>query len=239
MASRKEKKEQLRRERERREAEAKAAERRKRMIGYGVGGAIVAAAAVVLLIVVVAGGGSDAGGSSGDGFYGDDGSVPEQKITDLNEAVKAAGCELKNVPGRSREHTGDLAENIEYSTNPPSSGKHYEVPAEDQAYGTAPDAKELVHTLEHGRVIVWFKKNLPAEQRDNLKALYDEDEYQMVLTPNETGMKYAVAATAWNAEPVPNGTGRLLGCPKFNDRVYDALRTFKDEHRSNGPEAVP
>ena len=57
MASRKEQKEQLRREREQREAEAKAAERRKRMIGYGVGGAIVAAAVVVLLVGVVAGGG--------------------------------------------------------------------------------------------------------------------------------------------------------------------------------------
>jgi hypothetical protein len=238
MASRKEQKEKLRREREQREAEAKAAERRKRMIGYGVGGAIVAAAVVVLLVVVVAGAGGGGGGGDSD-YYGSDGSIPEPKLTDPNEAVKAAGCELKSVPGKSREHTADLAEKIEYSTNPPTSGKHYDTPAEDQAYGTSPDAKELVHTLEHGRVIVWFKKNLPERDRANLKALFDEDEYQMVLTPNETGMTYAVAATAWNAEPAPNGTGRLLGCPRLNDRVWDALRTFKDEHRSNGPEAVP
>ena len=61
----------------------------------------------------------------------------------------------------------------------------------------------------------------------------------MILTPDPTGMTYAVAATAWNADPQPNGTGRLMGCPRFTPGIYDAIRTFKDEHRSNGPEAVP
>jgi hypothetical protein len=48
-----------------------------------------------------------------------------------------------------------------------------------------------------------------------------------------------VAATAWNREPEPNGTGRLMGCPEYNERVFDALRAFRDEHRSNGPEPIP
>ena len=53
-------------------------------------------------------------------------------------------------------------------------------------------------------------------------------------------MTYAVAATAWNAEPAAaTAPGRLLGCPQLNDEVFDAIRAFKDEHRSNGPEAVP
>jgi hypothetical protein len=95
-----------------------------------------------------------------------------------------------------------------------------------------------VHTLEHGRVIVWFKPSLPAEQRANLKALFDEDTFQMVLTPNDT-MPYAVAATAWSREPVQLGTGRLLGCDTYNEKIFDAIRAFRDEHRSNGPEPVP
>jgi hypothetical protein len=239
MASRKEQKEKLRREREEREAAAKAAEQRKRMVGYGVGGGIVALVAIVLIVLLVAGGGSSDSSSPSSDVLPGGGSIPDQKVTDLNAAAKAAGCELKSVKAKSREHTGDLSEKIKYSTNPPTSGKHYQVPAEDKAYSTAPDEKELVHAMEHGRVIIWFKKTLPKDDRANLKALYDDDSYQMILTPDNTGMTYAVAATAWNAQPTPLGTGQLLGCPKFTPGVYDAIRAFKDENRSNGPEAVP
>jgi hypothetical protein len=165
--------------------------------------------------------------------------VPDQEEADLAAAARSAGCELRSFRANSREHTDDLAEPIEYSSSPPTSGKHFAEPAEDGAYDEAPDVKQLVHTLEHGRVIIWFKRNLPEEQRANLKALFDEDTYQMVITPDPTRMRYQVAATAWNAEPTPNGTGRLLGCPRMNDDVFDAIRTFKDEHRSNGPEPVP
>ena len=47
------------------------------------------------------------------------------------------------------------------------------------------------------------------------------------------------ASTAWNREPEPNGTGRLLGCPKYDDALFTAIEAFKDEHRSRGPEPVP
>lgn len=239
MASRKEQKERLRREREGREAAAKVAERRRRLIGYGAGGGVVAIAAVLLVVILAAGGGDSSGGGGGGDVLPSGGEVPEQKITDLEQAAETAGCELESKRSASREHTGDLAERIVYDTKPPTSGKHYEVPAEDGEYEDAPDPKELVHSLEHGRVIVWFKKNLPSEKRANLKALVEDDPYQMIITPDSSGMSYAVAATAWNGEPQPDGTGRLLGCPKVTPEVYDALRAFKDEHRSNGPEAVP
>ena len=238
MASRKEQKEKLRREREEREAAARAAERRRRMVGYGAGGGVVAIVVVVLLVVLAAGGGDGGGGGGGDLLPGG-GEIPDPKITDLEEAADAAGCELRSVRAKSREHTGDLAESITYDTKPPTSGKHYEIPKEDGAYEEAPDAKELVHSMEHGRIVVWFKRTLPRSDRANLQALFEEDEYQVILTPDTTGMKYAVAATAWNALPQPNGTGRLLGCPSIKPEMYDALRDFKEEHRSNGPENVP
>lgn len=238
MSSRKEQKEQLRKEREEREAAAKAAQRRRQLLGYGAGGALVLAVLVVL-VVVLAGGGGDSESDPAKGVLPDGGSVPEQKETDLADAAKAAGCELENFKGEAPEHTNDLAERIPYSSSPPSTGKHYAEPAEDGSYDESPDAKQLVHSLEHGRVVVWFKRNLPREQRANLKALFDEDSYQMLLTPDPTEMTYAVAATAWNGEPDPNGTGRLLGCAKMNDATFDALRAFKDEHRSNGLEPVP
>ncbi len=240
MASRKDQKAELRREREEREAAAKAAARRRRLIGYAAGAAVVLAALIVAGVLLASGKDEGGQGMSGSGaVLPEDGEVPDQKVTDLEEAAKDAGCELESVRAKSREHTGDLAESVTYDSKPPASGKHYEVAAEDGEYEDPRDVKELVHALEHGRVIIWFRKTLPADERANLKALFDEDPYQMIITPDPTRMTYAVAATAWTADPQPNGTGQLLGCPRFTPAVFDAIRAFKDEHRSNGPEAVP
>ncbi len=241
MASRKEQKEQLRREREEREAQAQAARRRKQMVGYGAGGLAVVVI-VVVAVVLLAGGGGASGGGGDDpdtSVLPDGGSVPERKIEELAPAAKAANCTLQSFKGKSREHTDDINEKVQYDSNPPTEGKHFAVPAQDGAYDKAPDVKELVHALEHGRIVIWFKKSLPEDQRADLKALFDDDSYQMLLTPDPTKMKYAVAASVWLREPTPNGTGRLLGCTKLSDEAIDALQAFRDEYRGNGPEAVP
>jgi hypothetical protein len=240
MSSRREQKEALRRERERREAEARSSGQRQRLVGIVVA-AVIAVAAVAVVVVLAAGGG-DGGGEgvkgSGDTFP-TGGEVQQQKEFDLKTAAASAGCELQSVKATSRDHIQDPNQKVKYSTNPPTSGKHFAVPAEDGLYnGTAPPDTALVHSLEHGRVIVWVKPSLPREERQEIRALYDEDSYQMIVVAREN-MPYAVAATAWNADPTPLGTGRLMGCPKWNDGIIDALRSFRDEHRSNGPEPIP
>jgi hypothetical protein len=238
MSHRRDQKERLRREREQREAEAKAATQRKRL--FGVVGAVAIAVAAIVIVVVLAGSGGDDGGtqSAGNNFP-EGGSIPEQKTFDLDQAASAAGCELKSNPATSREHLQDPNQKVNYPQNPPTSGKHFAVPAEDGLYnGAAPPDTALVHSLEHGRVIIWAKPSLPADARAQLRALFDEDDYQMILV-RRANMPYAVAATAWNHDPTPNGTGRLMGCPKWDDGVIDALRSFRDEHRSNGPEDIP
>jgi hypothetical protein len=237
VSHRKQQKEALRRERQERERQAREAQQRKRMVGFGAAGLLVIAAVIVLVVVAAggSGGGSDAAAEQ---VLPGGGSVPEQKEFDLNAAAQAAGCELRSARANSRQHTSSLDQRIKYSTNPPTSGRHYQEPAPDGAYGEAPQDEQLVHNLEHGRVIIWFKPSLPEEQRADLKALFDEDSYQMLLVPR-ANMPYQVAASAWNRDPTPNGTGRLMTCDRMSPDVFDALRAFRDEHRSNGPEPVP
>jgi Protein of unknown function (DUF3105) len=237
MARRKAEKEALRRERERREAEARAAERRKKLVGYGGGGLLAIAA--IAVIVLLAAGGNGAEGTGGGDVFPDGGDVPEQSQFDIEAAAEAAGCELSDRRGSGvADHTTTLDERVDYQDNPPTNGRHYAVPADDGLYHDAPTDEELVHTLEHGRVIVWAKPDLPEDARQSLRALFDEDDYQMVLVPR-SNMKPGIAATAWNRDPDPGGTGRTLSCPRWNDQVADAIRTFRDEHRSNGPEPIP
>jgi hypothetical protein len=221
----------------RREAEARAAERRKRLVGYGAGGAL-AVAAIALVVVLAAGGGNDAGQGGGD-MFPEGGEVSEQTEFDLEASAEAAGCDLRSKRASGvADHTTSLDERVDYPDNPPTSGRHYQSPAEDGIYSEAPQDEALVHSLEHSRVIVWAKPSLPREARETIRTLFDEDEYQMIVVPR-SNMKPAVAATAWNRDPDPGGTGQTLVCNRWSDGVVDAIRTFRDEHRSNGPEAVP
>jgi hypothetical protein len=189
-------------------------------------------------VVVAAGGGGGGSDAQAAEVFPDGGSVPEQKVFDVGPAAKAAGCTVKDVKANSRQHTTSLDTHVKYSTNPPTSGRHYEIPAEDGIYGDAPRDETLVHGMEHGRVIFWVKPSIPEDQRANIRALVDDDSYQMFLVPR-AGMPYAVAATAWDADPAPNGTGKLMTCDEVNDQTYDALAAFRDEHRSQGPEPIP
>ena len=90
----------------------------------------------------------------------------------------------------------------------------------------------LVHPLEHGRIEIQYKPGTPATTVKQLEALMAEqsDGYHMLLFENTTGMKYAVAATAWT---------HSVTCPKMNDKVFDALRTFRARFIDKGPEQVP
>jgi hypothetical protein len=238
VSHRREQKERLRREREERERQSRAAAQRKKMVGYGIGGAL--ALAVVIVLAVLALGGGDGGGSDAQAaeVFPDGGSFPEQTVFDVKPAAAAAGCELKTVKATSRQHTTSLSKRVKYSTNPPTSGKHYQIPAQDGIYGDAPQDEELVHGMEHGRVIFWVKPSAPRDVRANIRALVDDDSYQMFLVPREN-MPYEVAATAWDADPAPNGTGELMTCTKVDDKTYDALAAFRDDHRSQGPEPIP
>jgi hypothetical protein len=239
VSHRRDQKEALRREREQREQQARAAEQRKKMVGYGAASAI--AIVVVVVVILLATGGDEAGsgpGNSGNVFP-DGGSFPEQTVFEVAPAAKAAGCQLRTKKGSGvATHTTDLGTRVKYNTNPPTTGRHYEIPAEDGIYGQAPQDEQLVHNMEHGRVIIWVKPSLPAKQRADIRALVEDDSYQMVLVPRRN-MPYAVAATAWDADPAPGGTGELLLCNDVNDKTFDALQAFRDEHRSQGPEPIP
>jgi len=240
MAHRKGEKEALRRQREEREAKARADQQRKRLVGFG-GAATIAVAALVIVFLLVGGGGNGDGSAADGGFFPGGGDAPTQKVFDLEEAVSAAGCELESAKGSGvATHTTSLDEKVNYKTNPPTNGRHYEIPAEDGVYGATPPPDEaLVHALEHGRVIIWVKPSVPEDVRATIRAMSDEDEGFQTLLVQRKEMPAAVAATAWNRDPLPGGTGRMLSCDEWNPKALDAMRAFRDEHRSNGPEPVP
>jgi len=156
----------------------------------------------------------------------------------LEKAAQAAGCELQSTTASTRGHTENIEAPVDYDTNPPTTGKHFQIAAEEGFYKRAVPDTALVHSHEHGRVVLWFKPRLPGKVRAALLYVFTQDPYQMLLVPRSE-MPFDIAATAWNAEPGPQGTGRLLGCSSFSPRALEALREFRDEHRGRGPEVIP
>jgi hypothetical protein len=242
MSSRQEEKERRRREREEREAAeaGKAANRRRlQLVAGGVIG-LVAIAAVIAAIVSAAGGRDDRSARSGDQSAGkyQQVSLPAQRTTDLDAAVKAARCFYKQYPSEGRTHLpSDSATNNNYRTNPPTSGNHRPTPAEDGVYapGNTPDKENFVHTLEHGRIELQYSPKAPQSVRNSLFTIFNEKnrgvpQYHMMLFENNTNMPYEVAATAWT---------QLLGCKTVNANTWDAIRAFRQKFTDKGPELIP
>jgi hypothetical protein len=236
VASRQEQKEARRKERlERERKEAAAAARRKRV--QLAGGALLGLAviaAVVLAVVVGLGGDDDSGPQAAQPSEQAAAELPAQETSDYEEAAEAAGCTLANPEFEGASHDEKDFKASDYRTNPPTSGNHNPDWYDDGVYepGTLPELGKIVHTLEHGRINIQYKKGTPAATVAQLEALVAEqnDGYHLLLYENTTGMEPAVAATAWT---------HSLSCPEMNDKVFDAIRTFRARYIDQGPETVP
>lgn len=234
MSSRQKEKERRRLERlERERAEAAKAARSKRL--QIVGGAVLAVAAVVAVgfAVFASGGGSDA--DSPQAATGTPSvPIPAKRISDLNEAAAAARCKLVNPPNEGNNH---VTSKVTYKSNPAASGDHNPDPASDGSYVgvSEPPIERLVHSLEHGRIQIQYAPTLPRKQVDQLETLFNEasDQYAagqyMQIFENKTDMPYEVAAVAWN---------HVLACPAMNDRVFDAIRAFREKWTLQAPEKI-
>ena len=238
MASREEEKERRRQERLAQEtAEARAAARAKRIRAVIFG--IVGVAAIGLIAVFAFGlaGGGDAGGGEREGEprrpAAANVKLPDPQTTNIEEAAEKAGCELVRAKFEGEGHEERKFTAADYKTNPPTSGAHFPEWYEDGIYepGGVDNPGMLVHTLEHGRVNIQYKKGTDSATVDQLEAfLAEKTGYHLLLYENPTDMKYEVAATAWT---------QLLGCPTMKPEVIDALRTFYQEYVDKGPEQVP
>jgi len=216
---------------EREQAEqAKAARGKRLQIVIGVVVALVlAAGATVFILTTLGSDDKETEAPAGSA------NIPAKQQGDLKKAVAAAGCTLKeDLPNEGAGHEEKEFKPSDYKQNPPTSGNHFPQWYQDGIYapGDTPELGKLVHTLEHGRIDIQYKKGTDATTRAQLETLVNEMDggHHLLLFENGTNMPYAVAATAWD---------NLLGCPTMNPKVFDAIRDFRDEHIDKGPEIVP
>jgi len=155
-------------------------------------------AAVVAAVVLLAGGRSPPAAD-----------LPPVRQIDLSQAARAAGCELRRGAARP-----PLAPRVD--------GPHGARPAAAAVHRAAPPVPALLAAMRRGIIVLHFRTDLVTDdQLRQLEALQRLVPRGSILTPDTTGMPYAVAATAHR---------RLLGCPRFSDRAIDAIRLFRGRH---------
>ncbi|HEY5822144.1 MAG TPA: DUF3105 domain-containing protein [Propionibacteriaceae bacterium] len=97
-------------------------------------------------------------------------------IGEVGAAASAAGCDpvAENAATGNQEHVADGTK-VTYAQTPPDSGAHYNSPApftkRFYAESDRPAVETLVHNLEHGYTIAWYRATAPQDQIDALEAI--------------------------------------------------------------------
>jgi hypothetical protein len=217
MSHRQQEKERRRQERLAAEQAAMRAHSRRRRLQVG-GGALIVIAALAAIAVVTMAGGEDSSSTGGD----------------LAADARAAGCTFTSARSEGREHTD---RKVTYKTNPPTSGPHNPVPAQDGVYapGNEPAKENWVHSLEHGRVLFQYKPGTPAGevaklQRLAQEPLNDSPGYHTLVLQNNTDMPTQYAVVAWT---------KSLTCDKLTTASMDVMRSFRERYTDKAPELIP
>ena len=219
MAKRAEEKERRRQERLEAEQAAQKAAARKRTMQIG-GGALLVIVAVAAIVVVATAGGGGSGNSA--------------NAAEVATQAKTAGCTYKAYKSEGRTHT---SKPVKYKTDPPTSGPHNPVPAQDGIYaaGNSPAKEAFVHSLEHGRVEFQYKPGTSAADVAILRKLAESKfkgtaGYHTLMFENYTNMPEQFAATAWT---------HSISCTKLTPQAVTALTKFRNAFTDKGPEFIP
>lgn len=143
-------------------------------------------------------------------------------------AVASAACgNIQSLPSQGQDHIEPNQPHPSYSSNPPTSGWHWDDPQEWGIYTTPQVQEQLIHNLEHGGIIVQYNNLSPAEVQV-LTDIVRRDSYHMILAP-QPGLpaETKVALTAWT---------RVQTCAGVDE---NAIRSFTNAFRNKGPELVP
>lgn len=95
----------------------------------------------------------------------------------------------KPLPGQKIDDLGrghvQIGEKVEYNSNPPTSGKHYEEWIKAGIYDEPKDDRNLVHSLEHGYIVMSYKCKL--ESSGNLSASLETGSQESSKSAEATG----------------------------------------------------
>lgn len=172
---------------------------------------------------------------------------PEELLRQAPQATRTAGCgDVRDVGAydpRSEDeaHISDPAEMpplSSYPSIPPASGPHNGVTLGAGVYEAPPPIDRVIHSLEHGAVVVWYAPDATGEQLDALREFFGGPEGSRVIVApydypaqGEAGSLptgESMALVAWHkvqscaqvSLPVAFDFSSQYGAPPFGQRTY-------------------
>ncbi len=142
------------------------------------------------------------------------------------EAKLAQTLKGAEVTSQGGGHVADGTQ-VQYNSNPPTSGSHYNNPQLAGSYDSAPPDGNLVHSLEHGAVILWYKADLPATDSAKLKLIFDNVSVSKKIMVPRSSLDVPVALTSW---------GRILKLQTIDE---NQIKSFLETNEDRGPEKAP
>ena len=152
-------------------------------------------------------------------LFVDDYRARNAAIEDLGTSLPAAGCDpiTETEATGNQDHVPDGTK-VPYAQTPPDSGSHYASPApftkHFYAEADRPAVETLVHNLEHGYTVVWYRANAPSEAINDLQRIsktFGSDDYnpadKFIAAPwsDADGGGFPdgknVVITRWTADP--------------------------------------
>ncbi|EKD90809.1 MAG: hypothetical protein ACD_30C00089G0007 [uncultured bacterium] len=171
----------------------------------------------------------------------------------FNETKPKPGTQLEDL-GRTHVPIGTV---VEYNSNPPTSGNHYEEWVRAGVYDRPQDDGHLIHSLEHGYVIISYNCAFgksssplgPLEKKTNtedstqsamLTSDFTSDECNE-LVKNLTSIYDGKGKRKLILVPRPQLDSKIAltswrYIDKFNDFDKARIEKFIDAHRDHGPE---
>jgi hypothetical protein len=140
----------------------------------------------------------------------------------LRKAAAAGGCEpVQTLASEGQSHQPPYT----YKSNPPTSGNHNPSPSNTGILGPVPD-ENLVHNLEHGQVIFWYKPDLDPALITGLQNVVKKDATRRIMEPRQN-MDVPLAFTAW---------GKMQKCPSPKTATLATAEVFANTYQGKGPE---
>ncbi len=132
----------------------------------------------------------------------------------------------EEIADQGRGHVPDGTQ-VQYNSNPPTSGQHYIKWITRGIYDKPQVDGNLVHSLEHGAVIVSYKSDLSKEDVEKIKSVFGSTSVSKKIMVPRDNLDVPIALTSW---------GRLLKLQIIDATSEAKIKEFMETNKDRGPE---
>jgi Protein of unknown function (DUF3105) len=162
--------------------------------------------------------------------------VPEAPA---GSAAQEAGCdEIAEHEEEGSDHVPDNTD-VEYETSPPTSGSHWQTPADPSFYPTEVPEETLVHNLEHGQIVIWYRPDAAQRTIDDIEGLIESanDPDQPSLQGGAPGPLLAAPYSDIDQSKsfVMTAWGASQACARYS---LEVINDFRTKYQGRGPEQI-